>query len=317
MHYENRNPPEGINTSSHSPVREFLRLSLSALVVLLAVAIFLNFSGSLLGGLLPFKAELWITDRIDRVMVDADQHPPFGDPIGQGFEGQGSEAQGSGSERSDEKSSIVESTDSLEQYLKLMADRVVAALELPEPVVIKLHYSDDDLFNAYATLGGHVYLFKGLLRYLPNENALAMLMAHEFSHVEQRHPARSIGGGLTVAVGSSLLLGTAAFENRFFSMASALASTRFSRSMETEADQFALAAVNSIYGHVNGANDLFELFVGIRDNEEQDLLESFFSTHPLDDTRIEEIEKQAKANGWLTEGAITPLPQDFLQWLEN
>jgi len=197
-----------------------------------------------------------------------------------------------------------------------MTDRVVAALELSEPVTITLHYSDDDLFNAYATLGGHVYLFKGLLKHLPNENALAMLMAHEFSHVELRHPARSIGGGLTVAVGTSVLLGAAAFENRFFSMASALASTRFSRSMETEADEAALAAVNAIYGHVSGADDLFELFVGVRNNDQQDLLDSFFSTHPLDDNRIQAIEDQAVANGWLTKGAITPLPEKFSDWLD-
>lgn len=296
MRYENRNPPEGINTSDHSPLREFLRLSLSALVVLIAVGIFLNFSGSLLGRLLPFKAELWITERVDRIMQQADQQSPFADPIGQGVDSK--------------------SVDSLEQYLQSMKEKVVTALELPEPVVITLHYSDDDLFNAYATLGGHVYLFKGLLKHLPNENALAMLMAHEFSHVGQRHPASSIGGGISVAVGSSVLLGAAAFENRFFSIASSLASTRFSRSMETDADQAALAAVNSIYGHVNGADDLFELFIGIRDDDEQGFLDSFFSTHPLDDNRIQGIEEQAATNGWLSSGAITPLPAQFLQWLK-
>ncbi len=295
MHYENRNPPEGINTSDHSPVREFLRLSLSALVVLIAVGIFLNFSGSLLGGLLPFKAELWITERVDRIMQQAEQESPFADPVGQGSDSA--------------------SVDPLEQYLQSMTDKVVAALELPEPIVITLHYRDDDVFNAYATLGGHVYLFKGLLKHLPNENALAMLMAHEYSHVGQRHPASSIGGGITMAAGSSLLLGAAAFENRFFSIASALASTRFSRSMETDADEAALAAVNSIYGHVNGADDLFELFTGIRDDNQLDFLDSFFSTHPLDDNRIQRIEEQAAANGWLATGAITPLPAQFLQWL--
>jgi len=55
MQYENRTPPEGINISERSPLREFIRLSLSALVVVVAVAIFLNFSGSLLGGLLPLS----------------------------------------------------------------------------------------------------------------------------------------------------------------------------------------------------------------------------------------------------------------------
>ena len=322
-------PPEGINTSNHSPFREFLRLSLSALVVLIAVAIFLNFTGSILGGLLPFKAELWITQRVDRIMREADQPSPFGDPIGRRSDENSSDANSSGNNSSDTKSTDTQNSDlkepddterpvdSIELYLQTLADKVVAALELPEPIDITLHYSSDDVFNAYATLGGHVFLFKGLLKYLPNENALAMLMAQEFSHVEQRHPAKSIGGGLTVAVGSSLLLGAAAFENRFFSMATALTSTRFSRSMETEADRFALTAVNSMYGHVNGADDLFELFVGFRDDGSPDVLESFFSTHPLDSDRIQSIDDQARAEGWLTEGAITPLPANFSRWLEQ
>lgn len=300
MRYENRNPPEGINTSEHRPVREFLRLSLSALVVLVAVAVLLNFTGGLLGGLLPFKAEIWLTERVDRVMQEANQQSPFAAP-----------------ENGD-------SGDPLEQYLQTMAERVAMALDLPAAVTIEMHYSEDDVFNAYATLGGHVFLFKGLLKYLPNENALAMLMAHEFSHVRQRHPAKSIGGGLTLAVGSSVLLGATAFENRFFSIAGALASTQFSRSMETEADQLALAAVNSLYGHVNGAGDLFALFVDVRgdesgdesDDSQSDLLESFFSTHPLDNQRIAAIEKQAAANGWSTEGTITPLPTEFSRWLK-
>ena len=304
-------PPEGINTSNHSPFREFLRLSLSALVVLIAVAIFLNFTGSILGGLLPFKAELWITQRVDRIMREADQPSPFGDPIGPRSGENSTDTKSADTQNSDlkEPDDTERPVDSIELYLQTLADKVVAALELPEPIDITLHYSSDDVFNAYATLGGHVFLFKGLLKYLPNENALAMLMAHEFSHVEQRHPAKSIGGGLTVAVGSSLLLGAAAFENRFFSMATALTSTRFSRSMETEADQFALTAVNSMYGHVNGADDLFELFVSFRDDGSPDVLVSFFSTHPLDSNRIQSIDEQARACLLYT----SPSPRDKRQ----
>lgn len=298
MHYENRNPPEGINTSEHQPLREFFRLTLSALVVLVAVGVLLNFTGGLLGQLLPFKAELWVTERVDRVMREANQDSPFSSPMDH------------------QADTGDDSLQPLERYLQSMADRVSEALELSQPVAVTIHYSSDDLFNAYATLGGHVYFFKGLLKFLPHENALAMLMAHEFSHVEQRHPARAIGGGLTMAVGSSLLLGASAFENRFFSITNALAATRFSRSMEVEADRHALAAVHSMYGHVNGADDLFRLFVDVRSSDQTDLLDSFFSTHPLDDSRIQTVSEQALVNGWSTDGALTQLPDEFARWLD-
>lgn len=293
MRYENRNPPEGINTSEHKPVREFLRLTVFALIAIAVLGVMLNYTGSLLGGLLPFRTELWMTQRVDRIMREAGEPSPFQDSTEQGAE------------------------HPLQQYLQSLADRVESALELPDPIVITLHYSDDEVFNAYATLGGHVFLFKGLLKHLPHENALAMLMAHEFSHVGQRHMAKSVGGGLTLAAGSSLLLGAAAFENRFFSMASALASTRFSRGMETEADTYALLAVNKLYGHINGADDLFELFVDFRDDDQADLLDTFFSTHPLDDSRIKAIAEQAAANNWLSSGALTPLPDEFSDWMKQ
>jgi predicted Zn-dependent protease len=299
MRFENRTPPEGINTSEHRPLREFLKLSLAALLLISVVGVLLIFTGGLLGGLLPFRAELWITERVDRIMQQADQASPFDNAI------------------SDSINNADATDNPLHAYLQSISDQVVSAMELPEPMRITLHYSDDDVFNAYATLGGHVYLFKGLLKHLPNENALTMLMAHEFAHVEERHPAKSVGGGLTLAVGSSMLFGAAAFENRFFSMASALASTQYSRAMETDADQVALAAVNAIYGHVNGADDLFELFEIIRAGQQADLLEPFFSTHPLDNQRIQSIEKQAIANGWFQQGNITPLPEDFLLWLND
>ena len=299
MRYENRNPPEGINTSEHRPVREFLRLSLFALIALVVVGALLNFTGSVIGGLLPFRAELWLTQRVDRIMRESGQESPFQDALDT-------------SQHSDQHADQL-----LQQYLQSLAHKVEAALELEEPIVITLHYSDDEVINAYATLGGHVFFFKGLLRQLPHENALSMLMAHEFSHVGQRHPVRSIGGGLTLMAGSSLLLGAAAFENRFFSMATALASTRFSRAMETEADLHALQAVNKIYGHVNGTDDLFKLFVEFRREGEfeVELLDSFFSTHPLDENRIEAIAQQSLNNGWDSNGDVTPLPEQFIAWL--
>ena len=124
MRYENRIPPEGINTSDHSPFREFLRLSLSALMVLIAVAIFLNFTGSILGGLLPFKAELWITQRVDRVMREADQPSPFGDPIGPRSDENSSDTKSADTQNSDlkEPDDTERPVDSIELYLQTLAD---------------------------------------------------------------------------------------------------------------------------------------------------------------------------------------------------
>ncbi len=285
MKYENRIPEEGVNTSARSPIREFFRLIFLAAVALVSLALVLNFAGARLGGLVPFKAEVWLSRKIDQVLLESGQSSPF--------------------------SGNSDGTTPLSGYLQSLGDKVERALELDDSMQITIHYSDEDTANAYATIGGHVYLFKGLLSRLPHENALVMLLAHEISHVELRHTARGIGSGMAVAVGASVLTSGARLESRLVD----LVSMRFSREMETQADEAGLAAVQAVYGHVAGASDLFSIFMQLRQSDNQGLLDSFFSTHPLDAERIEALARFASEQQWLSEGVVTPLPDEFGQWL--
>jgi Zn-dependent protease with chaperone function len=89
--------------------------------------------------------------------------------------------------------------------------------------------------------------------------------------------------------------------------------------MEVAADEEALAAVNALYGHVNGASTLFALFSANRGDSGSKgkpvWLERFLSTHPRDEDRIDSISRSAAENHWQVEGAVTPLPADFQNWL--
>ncbi len=286
MQYEDRAPEDNLNTPDHHPVREFLKLAVMAAVAVVVLGIILNFAGSRLGALLPFKAELWITERVHKAAIETGQQSPFEQKIVQA---------------------------ELQQYLQSVADKVAVALEVDTSMPVTLHYSSENVINAFATLGGHVYFFKGLLDLLPHENALAMLIAHEYSHVTLRHPAKGLGGGLALAIGTSAVgLGS---ENQLFSLGSRITSSSFSRSMETEADRSALVAVNAIYGHVGGAAALFELFMQQRQGGSSGQFENFVSTHPLDQQRIAQIDRVARDNRWSVSGQLTPLPDGFQQWL--
>jgi len=263
-----------------------------AVVAIVALGLMLNFAGGSLSGMVPFKYELSLAEKIDSTAKSNGWESPFENTIVQ---------------------------PELQAYLQEVADDVTAAMGIDETMPITVHYSDDSVVNAYATIGGHVYFFKGLLRLLPHENALAMLMAHEFAHVTHRHPAKGIGGGLALVVGSAML--GMSSENHLFNFSNNLTATRFSRKMETQADTAAVAAVNSLYGHVGGAAALFETFM--QERAQQNTVEStvasfesFLSTHPLDLERIERIESLAKENAWQTEGDLTPLPVEYESWLK-
>lgn len=51
---------------------------------------------------------------------------------------------------------------------------------------------NNDQINAFAFFGGNVVLHSALFRYSDNESELASVMAHEISHVTQRHLARAM-----------------------------------------------------------------------------------------------------------------------------
>ncbi|MDV3351943.1 M48 family metalloprotease [Leptothoe sp. LEGE 181152] len=51
---------------------------------------------------------------------------------------------------------------------------------------------EDDGVNAFATLGGFVYLNTGLLQTADNEAQLASVIAYEIAHVDRRHAVQQL-----------------------------------------------------------------------------------------------------------------------------
>ncbi len=68
---------------------------------------------------------------------------------------------------------------------------------------------DDNGFNAFAAPGGFVFVTKGLIERVADEAELAGILAHEISHVVQRHHLQAIrknarAGIVTQLIGSQL-----------------------------------------------------------------------------------------------------------------
>ena len=203
------------------------------------------------------------------------------------------------------------------RYLQSMAKRLAVAQSLPDEMKITVHYINDETVNAFATLGGHVFLFRGLLQRTPNENALAMVMAHEIAHIKYRHPIKSLGRGVitgtAIAVVSSTVGGDIVSD--VLGEAGLLTALKFSREQEQQSDETALNTLAKVYGHVEGANTLFDVLEQV--HEADSLPPEFFSSHPHTGNRIENITAMANKYNWSTTGVITPLPSQFVSWLEN
>ena len=122
-------------------------------------------------------------------------------------------------------------------------------------MAVTAHYVTDDTINAFATLGGHLMVYQGLMRRMPGENALANVIGHEIGQVKLRHPVSSMGRGLVIGVALSLVsaAGGAEVVSAALDPAGLLAVTKFSRDQEWAADAERLSALVRAYRHVNGA----------------------------------------------------------------
>jgi predicted Zn-dependent protease len=197
----------------------------------------------------------------------------------------------------------------IEVALQAIADRLTENMALPDDLRITVHYSDDEAVNAFATLGGHVFVLHGLIQRMPDENALAMVLGHEIAHTANRDIMANLGGALLV----QLVLGTVVgmspeTADGLIWGPNALLLRQFGREAESRADRDGLAAVAATYGHVAGADTFFRIMLDeIGETMPGEGLE-FLSTHPLTAGRIEDMGKLAKARGWPAHGDPTPLP---------
>ncbi len=284
--YSNPKIPEGINTSKEHPLKEFSILLIGTLVLIAVLTFVLGFFGSYFAGKIPFSAEVKIASLYD-VPGDANVKE---------------------SSNAEDKLKI-DNENKLKRYLQNLADKIAKAQKLPEEMKIIVHYVDGDTVNAFATLGGNLILYRGLLKKLPNENALTMLLGHEIAHVKYRHPIKSMGRG--VAAGIAIAAITGSTNSSALGETGLLTTLHYSRKMEQQSDEEAMQTLNTLYGHINGGAQLFKEFQKMREQENSSESPALFSSHPLDQQRIDNFERMAALKQWQTSGTLTPLPDFF------
>ena len=170
----------------------------------------------------------------------------------------------------------------------------------------------DRSVNAFALPGGHVGVHLGLIAVTATRDELAAVLAHELSHVSQRHIARSMGsasrqGALGVA---AMLLGVliAARSSNPDAAQAAIAGGQaamiqgqlnFSRDMEREADRIGYGVFRDAGFATPGMATMFEkLDQASRLNDSGGF--PYLRSHPLT------TERMAEARSRLSEAAPTP-----------
>lgn len=148
---------------------------------------------------------------------------------------------------------------------------------------------DDAVQNAFATPGGHIYVFSGLIKFLDNESQLAGVLGHEIAHADLRHTSKQLQQQYGISVLLSLIVGDN--PNQLVQLAAGLSQLKFSRDDESQADQYSVIYLNKTAYACDGAAGFF---IKAEAQNQGGNPPAFLSTHPAPASRIQEI--QAKAD---------------------
>lgn len=214
--------------------------------------------------------------------------------------------------------------DSLEKVINAIGQKLVSNLEKkPTEFTFVFHLIDTDVPNAFALPGGHVYVTRGILPLVQNEDELAGIMGHEIVHVVNRHSVRQVNREIVPAVlkipGNLINVLTFSHIGSLLNLPIDLISSPFiasySRKHETEADEEGIKlAQRSGYRPEALAEVLARLSKGIEVITGQKEKRSYLADHPYTPKRVEDINKQlAKFGNKVEKSTIYPNNQKFLE----
>lgn len=191
-----------------------------------------------------------------------------------------------------EKHGYLERNTRVEKYITTLGNRLLVN---SKPIFdFRFTVIKNSGINAFATPGGYVYIFQGLINLVETESELASVMAHEIAHVNARHIASMAekSGKMSIATLAALLAGalfggggqaTAAIAAMTMATATHM-SLRYSREHEEEADRLGMTYL--VQSDYEGEAMVDFLKIMRRYEFYSNTIPSYFFTHPGTDERI-------------------------------
>ena len=150
---------------------------------------------------------------------------------------------------------------------------------------------NDEVQNAFCTPGGYIYVYTGLIKYLDNKSSLAGVMGHEMAHADRRHSTTQ----MTKTYGVQTLLDVVVGKNQnlLTQIGAELVNLKFSRTDESDADEYSVKYLCPTKYNASGAADFFQKIINTGSSNPPE----FLSTHPNPDNRVQNIQKHATEGG--------------------
>lgn len=185
-------------------------------------------------------------------------------------------------------------------YIRTMTRNILQSNEVEHKDIFQYEevkiIHNDEVLNAFATPGGFIYVYTGLIKFLDRADDLAGVMGHEIAHASLRHSKEQLQQqlGLQFLISIALGDGTAA---QAATLASNVLSLQFSRTDESESDEYSVIYLNDTDYACNGAATFFQKIEEAGGSG----VPEFLSTHPSPDSRVTDINAKATELGCSTD----------------
>lgn len=178
--------------------------------------------------------------------------------------------------------------DSLNTYVNDIGQRLAAVSDRPD-IPYTFQIVQDSSVNAFATMGGYVYVTTGLMAAADNEAELASVIGHEIGHISGRHAVEqmrqaAITQGITGALGVN--------RDRLVNIGTQIAlQLPASRSDEYEADRSGFDTLG------RAGYDQAAMVAFMKKLVRQGSPPEFLSTHPDARNRVTQLQQDLDESG--------------------
>lgn len=171
--------------------------------------------------------------------------------------------------------------------------RAVGARLLPHLDRPGINYTfkvlDNKEINAFSLPGGPVYVFRGLLDMMgEDDDALATVLGHECGHVAARHAARQLSTNLTTNILINIFIPNPAY-NQIAGLGAGVMGLKYSRDDEYEADRRGLSYASEAGYDPNGMVRFFDKLSRLEHRQGANDPE-WLRDHPLTQARIDKAQ---------------------------
>jgi beta-barrel assembly-enhancing protease len=181
----------------------------------------------------------------------------------------------------------------LNELVQRVGQRVAQASDRPN-LPYTFQVAQDNSINAFATLGGFVYVTTGLLQAVAgDESELAGVLAHEVAHISAKHSIQQMKQSAIAQTGSAVL---GLDQSTLVNIGVGLVSRNYGREDEYEADRLGVRTLARAGYPADGLPRFLKKLYSAGSPPE------FLSTHPGPQNRVSRLEQMIRAEGLPTSG---------------